>query len=119
MERSYKIIAVDFDGTLCSSNWPYVGYPNLKLLNKLRAEKEAGNKIILWTCRTMFMLEQAVDACKSWGLELDAVNENIPETLEMYNGITGNKITADIYIDDLSTTPWDYIGVKKENYEVG
>ena len=28
MDHNYKIIAVDFDGTLCYSNWPELGEPN-------------------------------------------------------------------------------------------
>lgn len=35
-----KIIAVDFDGTLCLNedicNWPYLGQPNKKLVEKLK-----------------------------------------------------------------------------------
>ena len=30
-----RIIAVDFDGTLCNANWPGVGEPNTKLINDL------------------------------------------------------------------------------------
>ena len=47
----YKIIAVDFDGTLCFSNWPELGEPNTRLIQYLQAQQAAGNKIILWTCR--------------------------------------------------------------------
>ena len=30
MDNNYKIIAVDFDGTLCYSNWPELGDPNTR-----------------------------------------------------------------------------------------
>lgn len=45
------IIGVDFDGTLCHSNWPDVGEPNRKLIEILLRLQRRGNKIILWTCR--------------------------------------------------------------------
>ena len=44
-----KIIAVDFDGTLCFSSWPDVGEPNVPLIEQLKALKSSGNKLILWT----------------------------------------------------------------------
>ena len=47
METDYKIIAVDFDGTLCYSKWPDLGAPNKTLIEYLIKEKAAGNKLIL------------------------------------------------------------------------
>ena len=44
-------------------------------------------------------LEDAVAWCKERGLEFDAVNENLPELIELY-GNDCRKINADIYIDD-------------------
>ena len=32
---AYQIIAVDFDGTLCYSNWPELGEPNKPLIVEL------------------------------------------------------------------------------------
>ena len=46
MDHNYKIIAVDFDGTLCYSNWPELGEPNTMLIDYLLQEKAAGNKLI-------------------------------------------------------------------------
>ena len=34
-----KIIAVDFDDTLCFSNWPDLGEPNLNLIEYLKKWK--------------------------------------------------------------------------------
>ena len=48
---NFKTIAVDFDGTLCYSEWPDCGQPNLALITHLRQWKQDGNKLILWTCR--------------------------------------------------------------------
>ena len=40
----YTIIAVDFDGTLCYSNWPDLGEPNRPLIEYLRAQRQSGTK---------------------------------------------------------------------------
>ena len=52
---AYQIIAVDFDGTLCYSNWPELGEPNRPLIEYLINQKRSGNKLILWTCRAVLM----------------------------------------------------------------
>lgn len=39
--------------------------------------------------------------CKNNGLEFDAVNDNLPEIIDIY-GENSRKITADLYIDDKS-----------------
>lgn len=94
------IIAVDFDGVLASSGkWPDVGEPNRGLIKWLADLRAGGNKIILWTCRAGEALERAVEFCRIHGLEFDAVNDNIPEIIELF-GVNSRKITADVYIDD-------------------
>lgn len=98
MERKYTIYAVDFDGTLCESIFPGIGAPNLALIEHLKKRRAQGNKIILWTCRVGGRLQAAVDWCKEYGLEFDAVNENLPEIIEWFNDC--RKIYADVYIDD-------------------
>ena len=39
--NTYQIIAVDFDGTLCFSNWPELGEPNLPLIRYLIEQNAA------------------------------------------------------------------------------
>ena len=99
------IIAVDFDGTLCTECWPEIGAPNLRLIGELIYRRGMGDKLILWTCRAGEQLDNAVKWCKSFGLSFDAVNDNVPEIIEKY-GSNSRKITADIYIDDKSEKPW-------------
>ena len=41
-----RIIAVDFDGTLCHGNWPGVGEPNQKLIDKLLKLQREGLSLI-------------------------------------------------------------------------
>lgn len=59
--KSVKIIAVDFDGTLCENSWPEIGEPNEELIEYLRNRKKDGDKLILWTCRVEDMLQKAVE----------------------------------------------------------
>lgn len=101
---NYKIIAVDFDGTLCEDQYPKIGAPNLEIIDYLKTEKQNGAKIILWTCRNGGLLADAVLWCEKQGIELDAANTNIPELLEAYHGIDSRKITATEYIDDKMCT---------------
>ena len=93
------IIAVDFDGTLCENQWPDIGDANEELISYLKKQQEDGSKIILWTCRTGELLQQAIEWCSEWGVLFDAVNENLPETIELFGNDT-RKISADMYIDD-------------------
>ena len=44
-----KVIAVDFDGCLCHSEWPEIGPPAEGVLLRLREEQQRGAKIVLWT----------------------------------------------------------------------
>lgn len=101
-----KIIAVDFDGTLCSNAYPYIGFGNWLLIDYLKAQKKQGAKIILWTCRIGERLNEAVAWCKDAGLIFDAINENLPEIIEAFGSDT-RKIFANEYIDDLSCTKFN------------
>ena len=102
--NTYQIIAVDFDGTLCLSNWPELGEPNKPLIEYLLTQKKSGNKLILWTCRAGEALERAVSWCRDQQLEFDAINDNLPEIIELY-GTNSRKITCDYYIDDRAILP--------------
>jgi len=101
---NYQIIAVDFDGTLCFSKWPELGEPNRPLIEYLKVWRNQGNKLILWTCRAGEALESAVSWCQEQQLEFDAVNDNLPEIIEMY-GNNSRKVTCDYYIDDKAMLP--------------
>ncbi|MCR5652006.1 MAG: hypothetical protein K6F86_12595 [Lachnospiraceae bacterium] len=100
----YKIIAVDFDGTLCYSEWPSLGEPNERLIEYLKKWREKGNKLILWTCRAGEALDNAILWCRKQELEFDAINDNLPEIVELY-GNNSRKITCDYYIDDRAVLP--------------
>lgn len=100
-----KKIAVDFDGTLCEYAFPDIGKQNKEnknLMNLLIKLREEGHKIILWTNRgdneEYKVLTEAVEWCRSKGLEFDAINENLPDQQKL-SGYSP-KIMADYYIDD-------------------
>ena len=101
-----KIIAVDFDGTLCENCYPDIGRPNTKLIDYLKWQLYHGTYVILWTCRCGDELQAAVDWCKIQGLIFDAVNENVQPAIEKFGG-NSRKVYADEYIDDKAATWWD------------
>lgn len=100
----YTIYAVDFDGTLCENAWPGIGEPNHLLIRSLISLRLRGDKLILWTCRTGDKLNEAIEWCKTQGLEFDAINENLPEIIAAFDG-ESRKIFANVYIDDLAVNP--------------
>ena len=113
-----KIIAVDFDGTLVENKYPEIGKPlrgftDDTLFNELIALRERGVKVILWTSRLGKELENAVNFCKSMGLEFDAINDDVEEVKEKFESYKewekikqpiNRKIFANIYIDDRALT---------------
>ena len=102
--KSVKIIAVDFDGTLCGNKWPEIGEANEELIDYLRDRQKNGDKLILWTCRVGDMLQKAVEWCKEKELVFDAINENLPEIIKNFGSDT-RKIFANEYIDDRNIWP--------------
>jgi hypothetical protein len=105
------IIAVDFDGTVCiGNNYPDIGNPRIWLIDILKALRNDGHKLILWTCRSNSSvpelgfnndhdLDDAIEWCRQFGLEFDAINENLNES-KYPNVKLSRKIFANIYIDD-------------------
>ena len=91
-------IAIDFDGTIVENNFPGIGKEMLFAFETLKELQKQGNQLILWTYRSGEALQEAVDFCKSRGIEFYAVNRNYPE--EEYDYTISRKVDADIYIDD-------------------
>lgn len=108
-KKKYTVVyAVDFDGTLVANQWPEIGAPNIPLINCMKGLRKNGSKVVLWTNRNGELLNQAVSFCRSFGLEFDAVNDNVPELVEMYGNNT-RKVSADVYIDDKSVKPEQFV----------
>lgn len=96
--------AVDFDGTLCQNKWPEIGRPFPSMINRMKRLRRNGHKLILWTCREGMPLVEAITWCAQHGLFFDAVNDNLPEHKERFDG-NCRKIFADYYIDDRAMPP--------------
>ena len=111
-----KIIAIDFDNTLFKTKWPDILEPIWEVIERAKEEQRNGAKLILWTCRCGEYLDEAVVACRLVGLIFDAVNENLPESIEMFDGTNSRKVFANEYWDDLSLNPtYDVFWLYKYN----
>lgn len=111
VEPSPKIYGVDFDETLFFGYkkcvWPAVGdVPNLELITFLIEERRKGNRVILVTMREGDSLSPALSICKRYGLEFDAVNDNLPELVSEWKN-NPRKIYCDVYIDDKNVVDFD------------
>lgn len=108
-----KIIAVDFDGTLVENKWPDIGATNEKVLDYCKSERAKGARIILWTNRVGEPLTNAIKWCQDHGLLLDAINDNIQESIDFF-GFNTRKIYADEFIDDRMAKGFDLPYVPKK-----
>ena len=92
-------IAVDFDGTIVEHSYPAIGKEMLFAFATLKALEDKGHQLILWTYREGKELDEAVEFCKSKGMEFYAVNASYPG--EVYEpGYTPRKVDAECFIDD-------------------
>ena len=101
------IVLVDFDRTLNLTDKPFpsIGEPNVKLISELMNGKWKDSKKILFTSRTDDSLTEAINCCKEWGIEFDAVNDNIKEVKDA--GLNPRKIYGNLIIDDIALNPKD------------
>ena len=94
------VIAVDFDGTIVEHRYPAIG-PELPFaIDTLRKLAEEGHRLILWTVREGQYLDEAVEFCRSRGLEFYAINRDYPEEVQEHNHHFTRKLKADLWIDD-------------------
>lgn len=105
-----KVIAIDFDGTLFENKWTDIGNPIWEVINAANMEKENGAKLILWTNRTGELLDNALSACESVGIQFDDVNESLPEWVQHFDN-DPRKIGATEYWDDKAINVKDVIEV--------
>ena len=92
-------IAVDFDGTIVTHEYPKIGREipfAIDTLKRLQSDFQA--RLLLWTVRDGVELEEAVEFCRARGLEFYAVNANYPE--ETANDKQPRKLKVDLFIDD-------------------
>lgn len=109
-DKTPKIIAVDFDGTLCTNAYPEIGEPIPYSLLYVTRAKAAGHIITLHTCRQGKFLDDAIAWCKARGITFDYINENVPANIKRFGGDT-RKIYADVYFDANSLNPLRTFGI--------
>lgn len=94
MNKQY-IIAVDFDGTCVTHDYPNIGQ-EIGATRVLKTLTDAGHKLILNTMRSGKELFDAVDWFMDRGIPLYGVNDNP----EQHTWTASPKPYAHIYIDD-------------------
>lgn len=94
-----KIIAIDFDGTLCENKYPKIGRAKWDVIERIKNERKNGTQVILWTCRGGKELDDAVSWCNQNGIMIDAINDNVIDIIEAW-GCNPRKIFANEYWDD-------------------
>lgn len=92
-------IAVDFDGTLVEHKYPEIGRDIPFAMQTLRQLQSDGHLLILFSVREGDLLNEAVDYCRSKGVEFYAVNASSPDDIPSSRRTT-RKIDADVFIDD-------------------
>lgn len=93
-------IAVDFDGTIVTHEYPAIGQELPFATETLRALIRDRHRLILWSCREGQLLQDALDWCKERGVEFWAVNADYPEEQRKNNPDYSRKLKADMFIDD-------------------
>ena len=88
-------IAIDFDGTCVTHDYPRIG-KDIGAVTVLKRLVEAGHKLILNTMRSGKELQDAIDWFNENGIELYGANEN-PTQKSWTNS---PKVYAHLYIDD-------------------
>lgn len=95
------LIAVDFDGTIVTHEYPKIGREIPFAIDTLkRLQSEFHHQLVLWTMRDGKELDEAVEYCRARGLEFYAVNASYPE--EVFEPGMSRKVNADLFIDDRS-----------------
>ena len=88
-------IAIDFDGTCVTHEYPYIGQ-DVGAVPVLRELVEQGHNLILYTMRSGKLEKEAVQWFKDNGIPLYSVNSNPTQK----KWTKSPKVHADVYIDD-------------------
>ena len=103
-KQNNLIIAIDFDGSLCKHEYPYVG-DDIGAVPVLKRIIAAGHRLMLWTMRGnkplvngIDTLAEAVNWFKNNDIPLWGINENPDQKASGWTN--SNKQHADLFIDD-------------------
>lgn len=89
-------IAIDFDGTCVTHEYPKIGKENEGCVDVLKELVCEGHKLILYTMRSGKYLKEAIDWFKEREIPLWGINENPTQS----TWTKSPKIYANLYIDD-------------------
>lgn len=89
-------IAIDFDGTCVTHEYPNIGREIEGCVDVLKELVREGHKLILYTMRSGKYLEEAVDWFKEHGIPLWGINKNPTQSA----WTKSPKVYANMYIDD-------------------
>ncbi len=116
------IIAIDFDGTIHTGQWPEIGAPAPYAIEVMKKLKADGHTLIIWTSRDGDRLIEAINWLLCHDIPFDRVNDNDPDKTALY-GSNSRKVYAHCYVDDkqvggLPTWPeiYEYITSQEEKY---
>lgn len=93
------VIAVDFDGTIVEHRYPKIGKEIPFAIDTLKKLRSNGHMLVLWSVREGKLLDEAVEFCRSRGLEFYSVNSNYDGEQRGHRDFS-RKIKADVFIDD-------------------
>jgi hypothetical protein len=93
------ILAVDFDLTICMSEYPELGSERENAGIILRKLVHEGYGIVINTCREGIALANAIKWMHENNIPYHFVNCNFPHLISLF-GADCRKISADLYIDD-------------------
>ena len=97
--NNFMTIAIDFDGTIVEHRYPRIGEEIPFAVDTLKMLLQDKHRLILWSVREGKLLDEAVEWCKSRGLEFYAVNKDYPEEERAHEGFS-RKLKVDMFIDD-------------------
>lgn len=89
------IIAIDFDGTIVTHEYPRIGQPVPGALETMKELQEAGHVLILWTMRSGDKLMEA----KSYLLD-NGFNLMLNHNPDQISWTESPKLYGNLYIDD-------------------
>ena len=92
------IIAIDFDGTCVTHEYPRVGR-DIGAIPILKQLVNAGHHLILYTMRSDFKGKQLTDAV-NWFRDNNIPLYDINRNTTQFHWTTSPKVLADLYIDD-------------------
>lgn len=97
------ILAIDFDLTICMSEYPKLGVERKDAGHFIRLLISRGYGVVINTCREGVALADAIKWLHDNNIPYHYVNCNFPHLIEEYSADC-RKISADLYIDDKCLT---------------